>query len=240
MFNIDLRKKCASLRAFFYRSNAHTVVTAVFFALLSACSSLPQQPSAVPNNAASLALHAKHLTTLQAIKVFHVKGRIGVQTKQQGFSGGIDWQHTTAKDDIALYSPLGGQVASVERTPEKVTLVDAKGNSMSAADAETLTQSALGWQLPLAGLADWVIGRPYVSCAANAQVDCAANSNLSSSNSPTKTLDAQGKLRTLDQDGWHIEYQEYAQFNETWLPSKLYLTSQNVNIKLIVQHITPE
>lgn len=251
MFNLLIFKECAIQRTLLILVNARdlylstlnirpAVIAIVFSALLSACSTLPQQP-AMPMSAATLALYAQHLSALQTIAQFHVKGRIGVQTKQEGFSGGIDWQHAATKDTIALYSPLGGQVASVERTPEKVTLIDAKGNSMSAKDAETLTQSALGWQLPLAGLADWVIGRPYGSCANDTQAGCSANSHSTTSNLLEKTLvftlDAQGKVRTLDQDGWHIEYQEYVQFNKTWLPSKLYLTSQNVNIKLIVQHI---
>lgn len=201
---------------------------------------MPSKQSTAPISAADSALreasYAQHLASIAPIQSFHVKGRIGVQTKHQGFSGGIDWQHATTKDSIALYSPLGGQVASVERSPESVTLTDAKGHSISAKDAETLTQTALGWQLPLAGLADWSIGRPYLPCDKPVKTDCALATDITIE----KTLDATGRLLTLKQDGWKIEYQEYSPYKETSLPSKLYLTSPNVNIKLIIEHIISE
>jgi outer membrane lipoprotein LolB len=143
-----------------------------------------------------------------------------VQAEGKGFSGSLTWLHDKVKDDIALYSPLGGQVASIKKTSENVTLEDTKGNSITAADAEMLTQSMLGWQLPLAGLADWSLGRPR------------------SSQITASTWDEQGHLSTLKQDGWDILFQNYAEQNGHFLPNKIVLRNTKVNIKLLVENWT--
>jgi len=188
--------------------------------LLQACTGV-SSIKPVPSNA-SQRLNQAHLKHIANIQHFSLKGRIGVQTQGKGFSGGLHWQHDTSDDDIALYSPLGGQVASINKSATQITLIDANGNSFSANDAETLTQSALGWQLPLTGLADWSLGRPagYTT----------QNSTLHNS-----TWDELGLLTTLHQDGWKIEYQNYSEQNGYLLPSKIFLKSDKVNLKLLVE-----
>ena len=41
-----------------------------------------------------------------------------------------------------------------------LTLTTAEPREYRAADAESLTEQVLGFRLPLAGLAEWVLGRP--------------------------------------------------------------------------------
>jgi len=184
-------------------------------AAAASCTTLPK-PEISPNSA-SQALHQAHLHDIAGIDQFSIKGRIGVQAEGKGFSGSLTWQHNKINDDIALYSPLGGQLASIKKTPENVTLEDAKGNSITATDAETLTQKTLGWQLPLTGLADWSLGRP------------------SSSTIQASTWDELGHLSTLKQDGWDIQYENYADQNGHFLPSKISLRNEKVYLKLLVE-----
>lgn len=187
-----------------------------FFLLVSGCAILPKQTEvALPQS--SMAIHQAHLAAIADIQSFNVKGRIGVQTQPNGFSGGLDWQHRASSDEIALFSPLGGQVASIMKTEKSVTLTDNKGQSVTERDAATLTQKTLGWQLPLDGLSDWVLGRPSKSLITESQ------------------WDAEGKLRKLSQDGWQIEYLEYKAIDRYRLPAKLNLIHPNVTIKLILQ-----
>jgi outer membrane lipoprotein LolB len=186
-----------------------------FASLLQACASTPV--SKPVEDAASKILHQQHIQHIAEVTQFTLKGRIGVQTDGKGFSGGVNWQHEKLNDEIALYSPLGGQVASIKKTADTVTLEDAKGNSVSATDAETLTQTTLGWRLPLTGLADWSLGRPTASTV------------------QASTWDEQGRLSTLKQDGWDIEYQHYSDQNGYFLPSKILLRSEHVYLKLLVE-----
>lgn len=170
-----------------------------------------------PASAASEALKQQHLQSLAAIQQFSLQGRIGIQTYGKGFSGSMHWQHDSTGDDIALYSPLGGQVAGIKNDAEQITLEDNNGKIYTAADAETLTQTVLGWQLPLKGLVDWSLGRP-------------ASSAIQGS-----TWNEQGLLTTLDQDGWKIEYDNYAEQDGYTLPGKIFLKSEKLNLKLLVE-----
>lgn len=184
-------------------------------AMLQSCASvLSSKPV---DKVASQKLNQQHLLNIATIEQFTLQGRIGVQADGKGFSGGLHWQHDSANDNIDLFSPLGGQVASIKKTAGKVALVDAKGNRTSAADAETLTQTALGWQLPLAGLVDWSLGRPT-----NSAIDAI-------------TWDEFGHLSTLKQDGWNIEYQNYSEQNGHFLPGKILLRNEKIYLKLLVE-----
>jgi len=168
-------------------------------------------------SSAAQALKTQHLAQLATIEQFSLQGRIGVQTNSKGFSGSLQWQHSHTGDDISLYSPLGSQVASITRTAEQVTLTDSSGKYYSAADAETLTQITLGWKLPLTGLADWSIGRPTQSPVQQS------------------TWNEQGLLTSLEQDGWKIEYDNYRQQGTYMLPGKIFLKSEQLNLKLLVE-----
>lgn len=183
-------------------------------AALSACSNVPMKPE-MPT--ASQALHQAHLKSIANIQQFSVQGRIGVQTDNKGFSGGLNWQHSSNNDEVALYSPFGGQVASISKTAEIITLKDANGKSLSAPDAEILTHKALGWRLPLKGLSDWTLGRPSPAPVLKS------------------TWDDQGLLATLVQDGWNIEYQNYEEHQGHLLPNKIILKSPKVNLKLLIE-----
>jgi len=187
-------------------------------ALISAfagCVSVPATETEPSTSAQKL--RAQHLEQLAAIQQFSMQGRIGVQTNGKGFSGSLQWQHNTAEDDINLYSPLGSQVASIKKNPDQVVLKDSSGKSFSATDAETLTEETLGWKLPLTGLADWAIGRPTKSPIQNS------------------TWNEQGLITNLDQDGWKIEYDNYEQQGAYMLPGKIFLKSDQLNLKLLVE-----
>lgn len=164
-----------------------------------------------------LSLHQQHLASLANIQAFSLKGRLGVVTQKQGFSGSIEWQHYATTDNIDVYSPLGGKVANIAKTPDQVVLTDEKGRHTKANNAETLTETTLGFRLPLNGLSDWAVGRP-------------TDSKVEAS-----SWDAQGKLTTLKQDGWDIGFENYQESNGTFLPTKIVLKSEKVNLKLLVE-----
>ena len=157
------------------------------------------------------------ISKIAVVKNYSLKGRLGVVTQKQGFSGGIEWQHQPASDNIDVYSPIGGKLANISKTASGVVMTDQKGNSISAQDAESLTENTLGFRLPLNGLSDWSIGKP-------------TDRKIEAS-----TWDTQGRLLTLKQDGWDISYENYTENNGIFLPNKILLKSEKVNLKLIVE-----
>jgi outer membrane lipoprotein LolB len=159
----------------------------------------------------------------QEITSFDVVGRVGVHHDNEGFSGNIDWRHQAQRDEILITSPLGQGVAQIIRADNMVRLVTSEGETHVAPDAETLTEQVLGWRLPLSGLRWWVLGRVEPGKQAKTR------------------LRDDGWLDSLDQDGWHIDFLDYQQVEKAFLPSRIFLTRGNLEVKLIVGqwHITP-
>ncbi|CAN1528892.1 LolB Outer membrane lipoprotein involved in outer membrane biogenesis [Methylophilaceae bacterium] len=193
-------------------------LTLCLLATLAACSSLPSQaPIATP---ASLSLHQQHLASLSRIQQFELQGRLGVQADGIGYSASLLWQHNADQDDIRIYSPLGGQLARIQKTADGIRLEDAQGQVSVGKDAESLTQTLLGWRLPLSGLADWVLGRPVNAAMASL------------------TWDEAGRTLSLNEADWAIAYQQYQTSQTAFLPHKLSLKNARVQLKLIVEKWT--
>lgn len=173
------------------------------------------QPPIRPN--VDVAVHSAHLKQLAKIQSFQLQGRLAVNADGKGYSGSMRWQHQTSADTIDVFTPLGSKIAHIEKTDAQVTLTNAKGERVSAQDAESLTEKTLGWRLPLKGLSDWALGRPTEAPITQQQ------------------WDASGKLTLLEQQGWKIEFQEYQDQMGAPLPQKITLRRDNILLKLVVE-----
>lgn len=146
---------------------------------------------------------------------FELSGRIAVRYRDDAGSGNIAWRHGARSDELLLTTPLGQGMARIVRIGDEVTLTTQDGREMRAADAEALTEQALGFRLPLAGLAAWVRGRATPKPAPE----------------PTRERrDAAGRLVELEQSGWRIQYLEFADA----LPSRLTLTYPGLELRLAI------
>lgn len=199
---------------------SHIGWLSVLLALLSGCQTiapLNESKETVHLEKPSV-LHAKHMAAIEKIQEFSIKGRIAVTSNQKNASARLAWDHSANKDNVDIYSPLGGKVANIIKTPEQVTFTDNK-QTLTAADTESLTQDTLGFSLPLSGLSYWALGKPSNQSIANAM-----------------TWDLDGKTKTLVQDGWNIEYNDYLIHEGYSLPKKVLLSNNSITIKLIVDN----
>ena len=179
------------------RRGAHpprTVAAGLCLALVAACASVP---GPAPDEA-----------------TFELTGRVAVRAGQDAASGLLFWRHGQTFDDLVISTPLGQGIAEITRRADRYTLVTADARRISATDPEVLTEEALGWRLPLAGLADWVQGRAYPH--APSDVDYGADS----------------RPRMIRQLGWTIEYLAYG--DPAGLPSRLRLARAGLDVRLSV------
>jgi outer membrane lipoprotein LolB len=138
---------------------------------------------------------------------FELQGRIALRYGNDGGNARLTWRHAAVSDDMMVTNPLGQGIARITRQREEVRLVTADGKEYRAQDAETLTQSVLGWRLPLTGLPDWVRARPVPGRPAQLH----------------KADD--GRLASVEQDGWLIEYQAW----EGAMPSRMKLSRMDAS-----------
>lgn len=141
-----------------------------------------------------------------------LQGRIGVQSGEQSLSGNIRWQHRAERDEVLMTSPLGQGVARIVRDADGVLLELPSQPPRRAADAESLTHEAFGYALPVSGLVWWVRGLPDPARAFEARHG------------------AYGQLVQLRQDGWVIDYLQYAADAR---PRKLVVAREGLEIRLV-------
>jgi outer membrane lipoprotein LolB len=91
---------------------------------------------------------------------FDLAGRIAARYRDDAFSGIVTWRHAPGGDEMLISTPMGQGVARIVREGDAMVITTAEGRQFSDRDGEALTERVLGFRLPLAGLADWVRGRP--------------------------------------------------------------------------------
>lgn len=168
-------------------------VAGLCMALLAACATPPPAPAGTS---------------------FELTGRVAVRSTQDAASGRLFWRHGPAFDDLMISTPLGQGIAEITRRAQQYTLTTADSRRISASDPEALTEQALGWRLPLAGLPDWVRGQPYPG----AEVETRYGEN--------------GRPLFIRQLGWTIEYLAYD--DQAGLPTRLRLTRDGLDIRLTI------
>lgn len=191
-------------------SRKHPVLAALLTAVvLAGCAELPAPLEGT--------VAGRPLAGIDAIKGFNLAGRIAVKYHGQGFSGSLRWSHDARHDDILLLSPLGQGVAHIVRTAEGVTLTAADESVHRAADTEQLTETFLGWRLPLHGLEHWVLG-------------LTAPESLGRVENGTNHRPAR-----LFQDGWQVDYDRYRNQQGIELPGRLQAAWGNtLEIRLVI------
>jgi outer membrane lipoprotein LolB len=144
---------------------------------------------------------------------FELRGRIAVRYRDEAASGNIGWRHAAASDEVLITSSLGQGVARIVREAGQVTLTTQDGREHRAADAESLTEQVLGFRVPLAGLADWVRGKPAPGAA-------------------RERRDAAGRLVELDQAGWNIAYEAWSEDGSR--PTRMKLAYPGMELRLAI------
>ena len=111
-------------------------------ALLAACANAPLRP--VPELSGRLALH--------------VEAHQGAPARN--LSTQFELRGDAVAGELQLNSPIGSTVAQARWRPGMAELISSEG-SRRFASLDALAQDLLGEPLPLAGLIDWLRGRPW-------------------------------------------------------------------------------
>ena len=185
---------------------------------LAGCATAPaiQHPS--PQLEQQWLTHQRNLTRLHS---WVISGRLGIQVPHDGWHIAFRWEQGDAElYHITLSGPLGQESAELQGTPQGVTLLLSDGHSVSASDPDKLLLHQLGWRLPIKGLYYWVRGLPVPH------------------RQETHGLNAQGRLQWLKQSGWDIAYRGYENISGRAFPTKIFLDSEKVKVRLVIDEWT--
>lgn len=90
---------------------------------------------------------------------------------------------------LDLATPIGTTVARIELGPDGARASGPGIAEVRGEDGDALAEQLLGWRLPVAGLADWIEGRPAPARAARVERE-------------------QDRAVLIEQDGWTIRVTE--------------------------------
>jgi len=194
-------------------------VLGVIGVALMACQSIPVEPEQLRKQ--HQAAIEQRESQLAAVSSWELTSRISLVTNAEAWSGQLYWQQGATSDYFIQFDAPSGQGAmQLLGGHDGVELRLANGQSYNANDAEALLRRETNWDIPLGGLWYWVRGLPDPQM-------------------PVKvTLDAQGSIQDLKQNGWHVQYEQYQQYGAISFPRKIVIQREDMRIRLIVTQWT--
>jgi outer membrane lipoprotein LolB len=155
---------------------------------------------------------------LQGREHFQLKGRVAVAAGQDGFTASLHWVQDERESQVSLEGPLGVGGVRVTADGTTMSVVNSRGERLDSDAARVALRTRLGFDAPLPSLRYWILGVPDPSGAA------------------TEVVDAERRLTGLEQNGWQIDYSDYAVVGGEWLPGRITLRTADVRVRLIVDH----
>lgn len=148
---------------------------------------------------------------------FDFSGRVRVSFDGRAFSSALRWQHVPGRDEIWLLSPVGQTLAHIVDGGDGAVLTAADQRQYSAANVESLTRQALGWELPVANLKYWMRGDVAPGSAPDAVV-----------------RGDDRRIARLEQGGWRVALTYYPAQEYEGLPRTLDLAGGSHEIRLVI------
>lgn len=176
---------------------------AILVVVSSGCVSQPTAPPPGDPDAA----WQERVASLADIDGWEVKGKLAVKTHKRGGQANMLWKRDGEAHNINLYGPLGGGRVVLTRDAGGATLRDNKKRVYQADTAEELLYRVAGWQVPFRAMRYWVLGLPDPG------------------EEYEQSVDDWGRLQTLRQAGWQVEFVEYRDFQGRVLPRKFHMTA---------------
>ena len=182
--------------------------------VLTACAiNAPKGPGKSPDSPQ----WRQHQQDVRNLNQFQTRGAFPYLSDEQKVYARFFWQQTGQdRYRLLLTNPLGSTELSLTAQPGNVQLIDNKGQTYTATDAEEMIGRLTGMPIPLNSLRQWIIGLP--------------------GEATDYSLDDQYRLRELNytQNGktWHVTWGGYTSDTKPSLPANMELNDGSQRIKL--------
>jgi outer membrane lipoprotein LolB len=186
-----------------------------FFGLLliqaSACTTLTAPSSVAPETVMPVKSAQSNIKKLHA---WNIQGAIAINAPQKGANASFAWLQQYRHYTVNIFGPLGTNHILLEGD-DQFALLKTPNIVRRSRNAETLLQEHLGWYIPVNNLYYWIRGLPAMG-------------------EKHAMYNAQGQLVALDQQGWHVEYKMYGQFDGLDVPMLIELQHVGLAIRIVI------
>jgi outer membrane lipoprotein LolB len=182
--------------------------------LLTACAT---RPPAGTGQVERESLYLQRLARLENVDAWALDGRLAISDEKDGGSGSFKWQRDATSSRMDFHGALGRGAWRLRADANGAELDFADGTTYVGESVEMLVHEQVGWAVPVEPLRWWVRG--LVAPGAVQQ----------------RTLDPDGTLSTLQQDGWAIEYGRYADVGDVAMPVRMTARQADRTVKIAVR-----
>lgn len=159
---------------------------------------------------------AEREAALSRLQSWHLNGKIAVQSTRDSGSASVDWFQNRNRYNISMSGPLGASTMKLSGSEGQVSLQMSDGKVYRASSPEQLLKAQWGFNLPVSSMNYWIRGLPVPSVPASTRFDNA------------------GRLSTLIQQGYRIDFLSYSNFGKWELPERISLVSSSLRVKMVV------
>jgi outer membrane lipoprotein LolB len=170
---------------------------ALLVAMLAGCASLPESPSSTGRTC------------------FELEGRIAIDREGRGVLANMHWVQRPDRGVIELGSALGPTLARLQERPDEAQLTTPE-RVWQAESGRTLMRQLLGVDLPLAALADWVVGQ----LPPNAEIE----------------RDAVGRPASAHFQGYSVRYADHTSDEPDGRPTRIDIRRHALHMRLKIDH----
>ncbi len=160
---------------------------------------------------------------------WQLNAKVGVVIDGKSEQANLNWESSSDSSGetynrVKLFGPFGAGAIRLEYGSDLATLTDNKGRRYQGREPEKLIQDIVGWPLPIDALSYWLFAQPEPASGYRYQ------------------LSDDGRLSTLEQRGWRIEFKDWREFDGQELPRKVFAYKTfaqdrrgDVSVKLITK-----
>ena len=155
---------------------------------------------------------------LSALSHWNASGKLALRTPDQSESANLEWAQDSNVTRILLSGPMGLGATSIESDTKQLKISRDGQTQHYDISSQTATDVIIGWDLPLQALPYWILGLPSPKTPALDQ------------------LVENGLLRQIKQLGWTVTYEQYQQFEQYTLPTRLKIERDSTRARLIMRN----
>jgi outer membrane lipoprotein LolB len=161
----------------------------------------------------------EHRGGIQQLSHWTARGKLALRSSERAEAATILWQQQGLSTRLHLSGPMGVSTTTITSDGQQMEVrqgEESRTFDISTPNAITLNT---GWDLPLQALPYWLKGIP-------------------SPDSPVQRLELdpdRDLLRKLQQDDWEIHYEQYEQFKNLTLPTRLRIQRGATSVRMIIR-----
>jgi outer membrane lipoprotein LolB len=191
------------------QSRARFLIIGLMAALAAACAGPRERPTEPGIE------WSERQAMLREIEEFRMEGRLALNTGRRGYSGTVSWEQNDDILDFRFRGPFGFGGFRIHGDAERLRVKTTAGDEFLLTDPEREMTERFGWSLPVRSMRYWILGVSDPELPA------------------TEQADEDGLLESMEQGGWQVVYEGYADAEGLLLPRRLDMERGEIRIRVM-------